>query len=183
MSYLKFNYRKFKKIISLNLEKKENIKLINSQKELLKILAKGNTLKEIAISINCSTDNIKKRTKKLYKKFNVKQRKELIKKAIKLNFLSYKDVSHKFKKRFFKDKVISSPKTIISNDLEPLTENEITILKLAAKGFSKKEIKKELKYYNMHSCNIDVYLLCKKLKAANITNAVFIAIKLGLIEI
>lgn len=75
MKYLKFNYGKFKRRISFNFEKQENIKLISSQKELLKILAKGNTLKEIAGSFNCSTNNIKKRTKRSIENLMLKKEK------------------------------------------------------------------------------------------------------------
>ena len=178
-----FNYKILEREKYLNFQQNEKIKLINSQKELLKILAQGYTLNEIAKIFNCSHDNIKKRTKRLYKKFNAKNRKELIQKAIKLKFLGYKDISYKFRKRFLKKDINISSKINVPDNIEPLNESEMKIFNLAVKGYTKKEIVKELNLLNMHSCNVSFYIILRKLKAENITNAVCIAIKSGLIKI
>ena len=65
MKYPKLNYKILQRDKYFNFQQKEKIKLINSQKELLKILAQGYTLNEIAKIFNCSRDNIKKRTKNI----------------------------------------------------------------------------------------------------------------------
>ncbi len=120
---------------------------------------------------------------RLYRKFNAKNRKELIQKAIKLNFLGYKDISYKFRKRFLKKDINISSKINVPDNIEPLNESEMKIFNLAIKGYTKKEIVRELNLLNMHSCNVSFYIILRKLKAENITNAVCIAIKSGLIKI
>ena len=65
MKYPKLSYKILQRNKYFNFQRKEKIKLINSQKELLKILAQGYTLNEIAKIFNCSSDNIKKRTKNI----------------------------------------------------------------------------------------------------------------------
>ena len=70
---MSYKYQKIsKRMINASSTKEEtqpSIRLVKSQLELLLLLAKGFTLKEIAKNSNCTTDNIKKRTHKLYKKF------------------------------------------------------------------------------------------------------------------
>lgn len=182
---MSYQYKKFsKKIIKdLNKPKTEDCpKVINSQKQLLSLLAKGNTLEEIATILNCTKDNIKKRTYKLYKKFKVNSRATLIQKAISFKILKYKDISYRFRKRFFK----TDDSTLINLD-EPVTENlkeeEVNLLILASIGLTKKEIMKILSFRNMHYCNYVCYEIFRKLKTTNITNSVVKAIKLGILSI
>ncbi len=80
--------------------KPNKIKAIKSQIELLKLLASGMTLREIAEKTGKKYNNIKKRTQLLYLKFNASSRKDLIRIAKKEGFISHKDITNKFRKRF-----------------------------------------------------------------------------------
>lgn len=183
---MSYQHKKFSKRIikDFNKPKTEDCpKVIDSQKQLLFLLAKGNTLEEIATMLNCTKDNIKKRTYKLYKKFEVNSRTALIQKAINFKLLKYKDISYRFRKRFFKT---NDDFTLINIDepvIESLKTEEVNVLKLASLGLTKKEIIKILSFRNMHYCNYVYYEIFKKLKTTNITNSVFKAIKLGILSI
>ena len=66
------NNRIRKKYESL-FKKDEQMKLIKSQIELIKMLARGYTLQETADKMNLKYCNLQKRTQLLYKKFGCKQ--------------------------------------------------------------------------------------------------------------
>lgn len=145
--------------------------LLKTQIELLKILASGITLKETAQKLCVKYNTIKTRTKVLYKKFNVDNRKDLISKAIELKILSFKDVKIKFYKRFccFKENYTNpTPKEI-------LTIEEIQYLKLASQGLSAKDIIQRMSLTGKYHAQYINLSLCYKLDAKNITQAVVYA--------
>lgn len=181
--YRKISQRLIKQFLDKKNEEEKYPKLVSSQKELLYALVKGGTLKEIAENFGCTRDNIKKRTQKLYKKFEVNSRKSLVEKAIKFGFLKYSNVSFRFRKRFFYNKKIEFKKLIIPTVSENLTEIEIAILELAAEGFTKKKIADLLNFSNMHTCNYYYNEIYRKLQTNHITCALIIAIKLGIITV
>lgn len=114
------------------------IKIINSQLVLIKELAKGDTLNNIAISLNIKYYNLQKRTQNLYKKFAVNNRKELIYKALKENVITTKDISKKFRKRFLKNlDSINLPKS----EKYFLSSQEVIYLILKSQGFTEVEIR------------------------------------------
>ncbi len=179
---LKYNIKYFDKYFLNQCEKRKySFKLISSQKKLLEALAAGNTIRQIAIDLNCSFESIKKRTRNLYKKFNVNNRSGLIDTAIKYKFLSYKQVSKKFRKRFFKNEININSDIKIPEDFKGLDEKELNILCLAAIGCTRKQIIKILGFFNEYELFCHCYEINKKLNAVNMTNAVCIALKLGLI--
>ena len=106
--------------------------MTKSQLTLLKHLATGATLDEIAKKLNISHNTVKTRTKLLYKKFRVNNRKDLIFHALQLRIIPYSFVKPKFRKRFIK-KV--EPRQIPSLQ-DPLSQEEITYLLL--KSYSMK---------------------------------------------
>lgn len=155
----------------------EKIKITKKQEELIRLLAKGFTIKEIADILNLSYYNIQKRTQILHKKFNVHKRHQLIDAAIKNCIIRYADLTSRYRKRFVKFE-FTVPKVTIT---EPLTEQELEYLKLLAKGETKKNILKEMKLLNMNFCNYIQNNICKKLNAKNRVQAVFFACILKLI--
>lgn len=146
----------------------KNIKLTNKQKTIILALAQGKTLKLTAQELSLKYDNFTKQTQNLYKKFNVHNRKELILKAIQQGIISSKNVSKSFKKRFAKFPKNSFPAA-------RLNTQEKQYLQLAAQGFTKEQIIKEMNILNMNFCNYIIYEICNKLNAKNITNSVYIA--------
>lgn len=149
-------------------ENKSNMKMTNNQKTILLALAQGKTLKLTAQELNLKYDNFTKQTQNLYKKFNVHNRKELILKALQQRLISSKNISKSYKKRFTK-----FPKHTLPT--EKLNTTEKQYLELAAQGFTKEQIIKEMNILNMNFCNYIIYEICNKLNAKNITNAVYIA--------
>lgn len=151
--------------------------LIKSQHDLLKLLATGATLKEIAQQSGVKYNTIKTRTKLLYKIFEVNNRKDLIFKTLKLKIILYTDIKPKFRKRFVK----SIKRDKIPYLQETLTHKEITYLLLKACGMKGYEIIESMhlasKYHERYIRN----LICYKLNARNITHAVTNAIILGII--
>ena len=183
---MSYKYKKISKRILNTYSKKEeetppSIKLVKSQFELLLLLAKGFTLKEIAKNSNCTTDNIKKRTHKLYKKFKVNSRKELILKAISQKIIQYRNISKKFRDRFLKTKKESHINNFDTTINENLTQLEINVLILAAANLKKEEIISKLSFPNMHYCNYVFYEIFKKLKTKTISESILKAIKLDII--
>ena len=183
---MSYKYKKISKRLLNNFSKEEeetttSPKLVKTQIELILFLAKGFTLKEIAQKNNCTLDNIKKRTHKLYKKFKVNSRKKLIEEALSFKFIQYKDISNKFRNRFFNIKKRPTTDNLGTKINGELTQEEIKVLILAAVKLTKKEIIKKLSFPNMHYCNYVFYEIFKKLETKNITNSILKAIKLGII--
>ncbi len=101
---------------------------------MLKLLASGMTLREIAEKTGKKYNNIKKRTQLLYLKFNASSRKDLIRIAKKEGFISHKDITNKFRKRFVKN-----IETLNTTSLKiELTEREIKHLQLKSQGVKQK---------------------------------------------
>lgn len=176
------NLKQLKRLMKKNnFEVKQNIKVINSQIILIKMLASGITLQEAAYNLNTTHNNIKKRTQNLYKKFGVNSRKTLIIKCIRAKIISYKDIKYRFRKRFIesvlKDKPAEDNKVIIN-----LTKEEINVLKLLVAGYKRKQIIECLGFYNMYYCNYVIDCICRKLRADNIMSALIICIKNGIIK-
>ena len=115
--------------------KPSKLHIIKSQEELLKLLASGLTLREIADRTGKKVNNIKKRVQLLYQKFDVQSRQELISVAIKKEFISHKDVAKKFRKRFLKAK-FDKMKIIKKPDL---SERELKLLQLRAQNIRQKD--------------------------------------------
>ncbi len=164
-------------------QKPIKVRLIRSQINLILLLATGMTLKEIAIKEGKQENNIKKRTQNLYKKFLVANRKDLILKAIKQKIIKFKDISPKFRKRFFRENEIYNNFYSDITIKEELNAEEIKILTLLSKGFTKKQIIKELRYINIHYYNMILYGIFAKLHVENKIQAVYMAIKNKIIEI
>lgn len=160
--------------------KEEDYILRNSQKELLKQLAKGFTIKETAELMHLKYYNLQKRTQLLYKKFNVKNRTELIKKALELKLIAHSDITPKFRKRFLKN-MPAKTEPLPTKPRYKLGNDEITLLKLSAAGATRKEIVQQMHLYNVNVANCIAGRACYNLKAKNITQAVVIAKALNLI--
>ncbi|MBP3923746.1 response regulator transcription factor [bacterium] len=161
-------------------EKDEDFVLRKSQIELLNQLAKGDTIKETAERMNLKYYNLQKRTQLLYKKFNVKTRKELISKAIKYKIIKTSAITPKFRKRFLKNMPVEI-EPLPTKPRFKLEDDEITLLKLSATGATRKEITKQMHLYNVYAANCIASRACYNLYASNITQAVAIAKVLNLI--
>lgn len=141
--------------------------IIISQSILLKLLASGITLKQAARKLGVKYNTIKTRTRVLYAKFNVDNRKDLISKAIELNILSPDDVKFKFYKRFCSLPINSKP-----TFKETLNQEEIHYLKLASQGLSAKDIIQKMSLTGIYHARYINLSICYKLDAKNITQAV-----------
>lgn len=161
---------------------KKPFKLVNSQKELIKALAKGYTLKETAHIMKLSYYNLQKRTQLLYKKFNVHNRNDLIKKAIEYKFISNKDVSNKFRETLLLRNKIhfnfdrENPK--IRLDFYDL---ELKYIKLYAQGKTTKEIIKELHLFGKYQARCIRDNICYKLSVRSLNKAIIILTKFNII--
>ena len=151
-----------------------------SQVELLNQLAKGDTIKETAEQMNLKYYNLQKRTQLLYKKFNVKTRRELISKAIKHKIIKTSAITPKFRKRFLKNMPVKI-EPLPTKPRYKLEYDEITLLKLSATGATRKEIAEQMHLYNVYVANCIAGRACYNLYASNITQAVAIAKALNLI--
>lgn len=156
----------------------KSIKVIDSQLNLIKLLAKGDTIKEIALKTNAEYWAIQKRTQLIYKKFGVKNRLALITKAIEQSLIKTEDVSQKFHERFVK-----MPEGVKPELIEKLARRELMFLFLWSLGCRKKKVMELLNLPNLYFCNYLITEICKKLNAKNITQAVIFAYKLKLINI
>lgn len=141
--------------------------IINTQILLLKLLASGITLEQAARKLGVKYNTIKTRTRVLYAKFNVGNRKDLISKAIELNIISPNDVKFKFFKRF-----CSLPINCKPTFKETLNHEEIQYLKLASKGLSAKNIIQKMSLTGIYHARYINLSICYKLDAKNITQAV-----------
>ena len=148
-----------------------------SQMELILELMQGKTLNEIAETLNTTYNNIQKRTNNLYKKFNVKNRKDLSTALLQQNIITSTQITKNFRKRF-KTKIDD---TAISEEIEELTKQELQYLFLASRSKTKKDIMNIMNLRNMHECNYIQACICRKLNALNMINALFIAGKLNLV--
>lgn len=157
-------------------QKSHKITLIKSQLELLKLLAGGLTLKEIAEKTGKKLNNIKKRVQLLYEKLDVNNRHDLITIALKNNFISHKNVTNRFRKRFSKIKIQN--KTIKNVEL---SEREIKLLKLKSQCLSQAELIEELGLWSYYGLKQLQFYVCKKMECKNILEAVFIAKRLEII--
>lgn len=157
-------------------QKDKKLHLIKSQIELLKLLACGYTLNEIANLTQKTYDNIKKRTQLLYKKFAVNSRQELIIKAKKEGFIVRDDISSRFKIRFNKTKFKAKNKPEFT-----LTDFETKLLKYKSQGFKCAEIIDKLGLWSYYGLKQKEFYLCAKMNCSNILEAVFYAKKLGII--
>ena len=144
--------------------------LTNKQYELVILLASGITLKEIAVKLNKSYNDIRKRTLNLYKKFDVHNRLELVQFLIKTEIISTKNVTKKFRNRFIK-KSIYVPET---ENIILLEYEEYIYLRKRGKGKTKKDIVAEMKLYSKYPLDIMDKNICYKLNCKNITQAVYI---------
>lgn len=161
-------------------EKAEDFVLRKSQLELLKRLAQGYTIKQIAERMNLKYYNVQKRTQLLYKKFKVKNRTELIQKVLNLKIISHCDLTPRFRKRFF-NKPVQIPQDEPPRLRYPLSEQEITFLKFSATGATRNEIVEQMHLLNLNFANCIAGRACFNLGARNITEAVAIAYRLKLI--
>ena len=161
-------------------EKDEDFVLRKSQIELLNQLAKGDTIKETAERMNLKYYNLQKRTQLLYQKFKVKNRTKLIQKAIKHKIISHCDLTPRFRKRFL-NKRAELPQVEPPRLRYPLSEQELTLLKLSAAGATRNEIVKKMNLLNLNFANCIAGRACYNLCAKNITEAVAIATRLKLI--
>ncbi len=148
-----------------------------SQMELILELMQGKTLNEIAETLNTTYNNIQKRTNNLYKKFNVKNRKDLSTALLQQNIITSTQITKNFRKRF-KTKIEDTP---ISEEIEELTKQELQYLFLASRAKTKKDIMSIMNLRNMHECNYIQAGICRKLNAPNMINALFTAGKLNLV--
>ena len=148
-----------------------------SQMELILELMQGKTLNEIAETLNTTYNNIQKRTNNLYKKFNVKNRKDLSTALLQQNIITSTQIRKDFRKRF-KTKIEDTP---ISEEIEELTKQELQYLFLASRAKTKKDIMSIMNLRNMHECNYIQASICRKLNAQNMINALFTAGKLNLV--
>ena len=154
-------------------------RLIKTQEELLKTLAKGFTLKETAEFLGLTYFNLQKRTALLYKKLDVHDRYSLISKALKLKLIRMSDVKQKFRNRFVKQDVSLPTVSLLTKQL---TEQELEYLILLANGCTKNEIQEKMNILNIHFCNYIQEEICKKLNAKNMRHAVWIASVLKIIN-
>lgn len=151
--------------------KPNKIKAIKSQIELLKLLASGMTLREIAEKTGKKYNNIKKRTQLLYLKFNASSRKDLIRIAKKEGFISHKDITNKFRKRFVKN-----IETLNTTSLKiELTEREIKHLQLKSQGVKQKDLIEQLGLWSYYGLKQKEFHICTKLNCKNFLEAIFIA--------
>ena len=119
--------KRLRRYIEQKLKHKEPefIRVTAKQTELIKALATGATIKEIAENLKSNYNNIQKRTQLLYKKFEANNRLELITNAISNKIITIRDVKKRFRKRFNRKTEIEP----IPKPKEPLTEQEINYLK------------------------------------------------------
>ncbi len=177
------------------LEKQRSIPVLSdNQIGLIKILAMGESVKNSAIILNTNYNTLQKHIQNIYKAFKVNSRLELITKALDFKFICYSDIKHKFRKRFVYKKndeekeseslnwISYKKEQIDENFKDSFTKQEIDYLNLVAKGYTKKQIIKELKLYNMHFCNVLGLQICGKLNAKNIIQAVIYAFLLKIID-
>ena len=164
---------------SFNNNNLQKISLLKSQQTLLKFLASGMTLEAIADKLGVKYNTVKSRTKCLYEKFEVKNRNELIGKAISFKLLTTKDVKNLFRKRF-KPQITSTQKP---QSYYPLNEKELQYLTLASKALPVREIIKEMKLTGRYHAQYFNKVICIKLGARNIFEAVLFALSFELIEI
>lgn len=151
--------------------------MTKSQLTLLKHLATGATLEEIAKKLNISYNTVKTRTKLLYKKFRVNNRKDLIFRAIQLRIIPYSFVKPKFRKRFIKK---IEPRQIPSLQ-DTLSEEEIAYLLLKSCSMKIYEIRETMHLVSAYHERYIHNLVCSKLNARNIIHAITNAIMLGII--
>lgn len=151
-----------------------SIKLLNSQLSLLLILASGATQKEAAAILGVSLNTIKARVKTLYAKFGVNSRVDLIKQAVRRNVINYKDIKPRFRRRFVNLKN-ETQKPILR---EPLSDEELVYLRYASIGMRQKDIIKIMNLSGIFHARVLVMIICYKLNAKNILEAIVNANKL-----
>ena len=105
--------------------------LIKSQIELIKALAKGETLKQTAKNMGLKYFNLQKRPQLLYKKFNVTNRNALITLALDKKIITTKELTNKYRKRFT---FFLTGENKINCSLIKLTNEEKIFLKLYFEG-------------------------------------------------
>lgn len=154
-----------------------NIQLTQNELIVLKQLAKGHTLKQIAQNLNKSYHSIHQFTRRLYHKFKVTNRLKLIEKALELDIIKYANISKKFRDRFCHPE----RENVTIELVEPLTDEELTYLKLVIEHNTKKQIIEKLNILNINFCNYIIWNICCKLKARNITQAAYHAGVLGIL--
>lgn len=155
------------------------IKLTENELIVLKELAKGDTLKQIAQNLGKSYHSIHQFTRKLYQKLKVNNRRNLIIRALELKLLTYTAISKKFRDRF-----CIPPKTAKETIKlrEPLTDEELAYFRLAIiQHYTKKQIIEKLNILNINFCNYIISNICYKLYARNLTQAAYHAGILGIL--
>lgn len=173
--------KRFRKYYEKLLLKEEKITVTESQKKLIKALAEGFTLVDTAKSLDISYNTLQKQIQKLYSKFNIHSRKELILKSLENNIIRFSDITPHFRKRFF-SKTVDYRICVSNNSTEQLNEQECECLKLIALGKTRKEIVQELNLLNINAYNYLQAVICRKLNAKNITNSMTIAYELGYLK-
>ncbi len=155
----------------------EKLTVTSSQLCLLKLLAGGAVLREIALMCGKKYENIKKRTNNLYKKFRVTNRADLIREAIKMELIKTGDVTRRFKKRFIK-------REFLQDDcrFQDLTDEEVQYLNLVSKGKTQKEIIYIMNFYGLYPAQYVRKCICWKLNCKNMTQAVRAAFILKIIK-
>lgn len=172
--FLKCFYSKYE-------QKQHKIKLINSQLELLKMLASGKTLKEISTIMNKSYYNIQKRTQLLYKKFDVNNRKKLILRAISEKLITNKDITMLFRRRFGKYKFKKAGIEINYNKIQSLNEIEYYYLIFYSFGLPEVKIREKMNLYNTYTTLWIRNDICNKLNVENMIQALYVAKILNII--
>lgn len=170
---------KFSEYFNLKYSKlsEKKLTLTSTQLCLLKLLASGSTLQEIALMCGKKYENIKKRTNNLYKKFKVQNRLDLVRKAIKADLIKTGDVTVRFKKRFIKDEFLHDA-CLCQN----LTEEEIRYLYLVSIGKTQREIVCIMNFYGIYPAQYIRKCICLKLNCKNMTQAVRTAFILKIIK-
>lgn len=161
--------------LHFNKPKPKTMTLMRSQLDLLRLLATGMSLREIAEIMGKTYNNIHKRTNLLYEKFWVNSRKELIEEALKQNFIKNKDVKNRFRERFVKK---SDTQMIVKAEL---TLKEVKFLLLKKEGALQKEIMKQLDLWSFYQYRQIRSRILDKLECKNLNQAVCILSKLEII--
>lgn len=159
-------------------KRKLEFRLTESQWKLLKFLACGLTLREIADALGTNYNNIKKRTQNLYFKFGAADRYCLIKLAIEYGFITTKDIKPRFRKRFIKENTIDN---INHKEISMLSEREKIFLLLLGEGKTQTEIITVMELYGTYPVWELKRSICAKLACENFVRAVYVAKKLGII--
>ena len=155
----------------------EDFRVTNSQKELIKALAKGFKLRETSKIMNINYNNLQKRVQLIYKKFGVHSRQDLIYKAISQKIITTKDVTNRYRNKYIKIK--QTPKTDLllkyikycSGEYK-LNKLELNYLIAKLNGKSVREILEILPIYGKYHAKCIEYNIVHKLEVDSIFEAI-----------